>query len=134
MAPSAYVRLEALPLSPNGKLDRKALPDPQSEAYAVAEYEPPQGEIEATIARIWAELLGLERVGRQDHFFKLGGHSLLAINLLERMGRRGLLADVRSVFLAPTLAAFAAVVSSDVVNQVKAAYGGSRQDMEEFRL
>ena len=74
----------ALPLTPNGKLDRKALPAPDGDAYASAGYEAPQGEIETTLAAIWAELLKLERVGRHDNFFELGGHSLLAVQVMTR--------------------------------------------------
>ncbi|MCD9260699.1 non-ribosomal peptide synthetase, partial [Bradyrhizobium japonicum SEMIA 5079] len=74
MVPSAFVRLAALPLTLNGKLDRKALPAPGDEAYARRTYAPPQGEMETVLAQIWAELLGLERVGRHDNFFELGGH------------------------------------------------------------
>ena len=98
MVPAAYVALEALPLTPNGKLDRKALPPPDDEAFARAVYEPPQGEVEETLAAIWADLLGLDRVGRHDNFFELGGHSLLAVQLIERMRRLGLQADVRALF------------------------------------
>ncbi|HET7867921.1 MAG TPA: amino acid adenylation domain-containing protein, partial [Burkholderiaceae bacterium] len=79
MVPAAYVLLEALPLTPNGKLDRKALPAPEGSAFGAAAFEPPPGEIETTLAALWCELLGLERVGRADHFFELGGHSLLAV-------------------------------------------------------
>src|SRR4029453_10526967 len=108
MVPSAYVMLEAMPLTPSGKLDRKALPEPESGAHAIAEYEPPQGEIEATIARIWAELLGLEQVGRRDHFFELGGHSLFALQLISRL-REALRveAPLGDVFERPLLREFA---------------------------
>jgi len=71
MVPSAYVKLDALPLNPNGKLDRKALPAPDSAAFNTRTYAPPEGHIEETLARIWAELLHLEQVGRFDHFFEL---------------------------------------------------------------
>ncbi|MBR1141630.1 amino acid adenylation domain-containing protein, partial [Bradyrhizobium denitrificans] len=108
MVPSAYVHLERLPLTPNGKLDRKALPAPEGAAFAVQAYEPPQGETEAAIARIWAELLGVERIGRHDNFFALGGHSLLAVTLVERMRRAGIAADIRTLFATPSLAALAA--------------------------
>jgi aryl carrier-like protein len=103
MVPAAFVRLEGLPLTPNGKLDRKGLPAPEEDAYARGVYEAPQGEIEQTLAAIWAQLLGVERVGRQDNFFELGGHSLLAVQLIERMRQKGLRADVRALFNAPTL-------------------------------
>jgi amino acid adenylation domain-containing protein len=109
MAPAAYVRLPELPLTSNGKIDRKALPTPDREAYASRGYEAPVGEVEATLAVIWAELLKLERVGRHDHFFDLGGHSLLATSLIQRMRRQGLQADVRALFAAPTLAELASV-------------------------
>ena len=85
MVPAAYVRLERLPLTPNGKMDRKALPAPEGNAYGTREYEAPRGEIEESLARIWGELLGVERVGRNDNFFELGGHSLLAVQLLGRI-------------------------------------------------
>jgi arthrofactin-type cyclic lipopeptide synthetase B len=98
-----------LPLTSNGKIDRKALPTPDREAYASRGYEAPVGEVEATLAVIWAELLKLERVGRHDHFFDLGGHSLLATSLIQRMRRQGLQADVRALFAAPTLAELASV-------------------------
>ncbi|MFH0303590.1 non-ribosomal peptide synthetase, partial [Bradyrhizobium sp. 31Argb] len=68
MVPSAFVRLAALPLTVNGKVDRNALPAPDDEAYARRAYEPPQGEIETALAQLWAELLGLARVGRHDNF------------------------------------------------------------------
>jgi hypothetical protein len=85
MVPSAYVRLEALPLTPNGKVDRRALPAPEGEAYAMRAYEPPRGETETRLARIWAEVLRLEQVGRHDNFFERGGHSLLMMRLASRI-------------------------------------------------
>ncbi|QDQ25470.1 amino acid adenylation domain-containing protein [Chitinimonas arctica] len=111
MVPAAFVHLAALPLSPNGKLDRKALPAPQGDAYGAREFEAPQGDTEQLLAAIWAELLKIEQVGRHDNFFELGGHSLLAISLIERMRQAGLHTDVRSLFGAPTLARLAAQLS-----------------------
>ncbi|HET7463472.1 MAG TPA: amino acid adenylation domain-containing protein [Longimicrobium sp.] len=85
MVPAAFVRLEQWPLTPNGKLDRRALPAPEGGAYAARAYEAPEGEIEEALAGIWAELLGVERVGRNDDFFELGGHSLLAVRVIARV-------------------------------------------------
>ncbi|MCG1048915.1 phosphopantetheine-binding protein, partial [Mycetohabitans sp. B6] len=107
MVPSAFVRLDAFPLTPNGKLDRRALPAPDDEALAHQMYVAPQGELETTLAAIWAELLGVERVGRHDSFFALGGHSLLAVQLIERLRRRGIGLSVRALFDTPTLSALA---------------------------
>ncbi|KQZ31035.1 hypothetical protein ASD58_30065 [Duganella sp. Root1480D1] len=81
MLPSAFVLLEQFPLTPNGKLDRQALPEPGQAALPSAVYEPPQGETESALARLWQELLGVPRVSRHDDFFSLGGHSLLAVKL-----------------------------------------------------
>ncbi|WP_236640252.1 non-ribosomal peptide synthetase, partial [Pseudomonas syringae] len=110
MVPAIYVLLEAMPLTSNGKLDRKALPAPDGDALISRGYEAPQGEIEEQIAVIWQDLLGVEQVGRHDHFFELGGHSLLAVSLTGRMRQLGLSADVRVLFSQPTLAALAAAV------------------------
>ncbi|CRM47348.1 non-ribosomal peptide synthetase [Pseudomonas sp. 58 R 3] len=112
MVPAAYVRLEHLPLTNNGKVDRKALPAPDQDALLSRGYEAPQGEVEKVLAQIWADVLKVEQVGRHDNFFELGGHSLLAVNLIERMRRAELSADVRVLFSQPTLAALAAAVGS----------------------
>src|SRR5439155_3135706 len=85
MVPSAFVQLDAFPLTPSGKLDRRALPAPDTGAFAHQAYEAPQGELETTLAELWSELLGVERISRHDSFFALGGHSLLAVQLIERL-------------------------------------------------
>jgi amino acid adenylation domain-containing protein len=120
LVPVAYVKLAALPLTANGKLDRKALPAPDQAALLTRDYEAPQGEVETRLARIWADVLQVEQVGRHDHFFELGGHSLLAVSLIERMRQVGLSADVRVLFSQPTLAALAAAVGSGREVQVPA--------------
>jgi amino acid adenylation domain-containing protein len=82
MVPSAFVMLDRLPTTPNGKLDRRALPVPGLEAYASREYERPQGEVETVLAGVWRQMLGVERVGRKDQFFELGGDSMTAMKLV----------------------------------------------------
>jgi amino acid adenylation domain-containing protein len=121
MVPAAYVRLQRLPLTPHGKLDRNALPQPQSSAYAVREYEEPQGEMESRVAGIWAEVLSIERVGRHDNFFELGGHSLLAMRLVERLRQQKFHLDVHTIFTNPILSGMAARVMENV---------DGRQDLE----
>ncbi|HEX2188359.1 MAG TPA: amino acid adenylation domain-containing protein, partial [Longimicrobiaceae bacterium] len=108
MVPAAYVWMEAYPLTPNGKVDRRALPAPEGGAYAARKYEAPVGVTEQAVAAIWAELLGAERVGRRDHFFELGGHSLLAVRVVSRVRQAlGVEALPRDVFERPVLADFA---------------------------
>ncbi|MEM4990087.1 amino acid adenylation domain-containing protein [Collimonas sp. H4R21] len=113
MVPAAYVTLAALPLTANGKLDRKNLPAPAGDAYAVSGYEAPQGETETALAAIWSALLQIGRIGRHDNFFSLGGHSLLAVSLMEKMRQQGLQAEVRALFAAPTLAGLAAAIGEE---------------------
>ncbi|HYW05472.1 MAG TPA: amino acid adenylation domain-containing protein, partial [Longimicrobium sp.] len=110
MVPAAFARLEAMPLTASGKLDRRALPAPEEDAYARRGYEAPVGDTEVALAEIWAEVLGVERVSRGDNFFHLGGHSLQVVRVVERMRRRGLHAEVGTLFTAPTPAGLAALV------------------------
>ncbi|MFE0729511.1 amino acid adenylation domain-containing protein [Streptomyces antibioticus] len=110
MVPSAFVDLERLPITGNGKLDRKALPAPGIEAFAQRAYAAPSTATERTLAAAWAELLGFDedRISAHDNFFALGGHSLLITVLIARLKERGLDVAVRSVFSSPTLADLAA--------------------------
>lgn len=85
MVPSAFVIMENLPLTSNGKLDRKALPEPEGAQSSEKEYEAPRTVEEAMLAQIWEEVLGVKRVGLSDNFFELGGHSLLATQVISRV-------------------------------------------------
>ncbi|MBV8234189.1 MAG: hypothetical protein JO075_00670, partial [Acidimicrobiia bacterium] len=111
MVPAVFVFLEALPVTPNGKIDRKALPEPQEAALPASEYIAPRDPTEEVLATIWAEVLGRQRVGIHDNFFDLGGHSLRATQVVSRVreafdGRIEL--PVRALFEAPTVAGLAA--------------------------
>lgn len=107
MVPSAFVRLDVLPLTGNGKVDRKALPLPDDEAVVRQIYEAPEGEVEIRLASIWSELLGLERISREDNFFELGGHSLLGMQLISRVADLGAELPLGALFASPTLAKLA---------------------------
>ncbi|MDW6005256.1 non-ribosomal peptide synthetase [Vibrio mangrovi] len=113
MVPAAWVALDNMPLTANGKLDRKALPEPDENAFVRQAYEAPQGQAEMMLAEIWQSLLGVEQAGRHDNFFELGGHSLLAIKLIEQLRQQGYHLAVKTLFDQPTLAALAAEISGD---------------------
>ena len=115
MVPSAIVLLESLPLTTNGKIDRKALPRPddRSQVEMTTAYVESQYELERTIAAIWSDLLGVEKVGLNDDFFDLGGHSLLAIQLLSRIrDRLQVEIAVKTFFESSTVADMAKAVSA----------------------
>jgi amino acid adenylation domain-containing protein/thioester reductase-like protein len=108
MVPRAFVCLESLPLSANGKIDRRALPPPELGAYVTPEYEPPADEIEERLARLWRQLLGVERVGRNANFFDQGGHSLLVLKALFRTKEQFQMAlTVADFYRNPTIAELA---------------------------
>ncbi|WP_083873953.1 non-ribosomal peptide synthetase [Nocardia paucivorans] len=133
MVPSAFVVLDALPLNVNGKLDRRALPDPE---FAPREYRAPAGQTEETIAQVYAEVLGLERVGADDDFFELGGDSIVSIQVVSRARARGIAFSARDVFEARTVAGIARRARSvDVAQELSDTplIHLSEADMERFR-
>jgi acyl carrier protein len=114
MVPSAFVVLESLPLTPNGKVDRRALRafDP-IQPESAGGYVAPQTAVEQVLVKIWAEVLGVKRVGIHDNFFTLGGHSLLATQLVSRVRDAFKIElPLRSVFEAPTIAELSKVVET----------------------
>ena len=112
MVPNQWLLLDALPLTSNGKLDRKALPLPDTDLHQ-RPYSAPVGDLETQLAAIWAQVLEVERVGRHDNFFELGGHSLLAAQANARVELElGLDVALRALFEAPDLQAYAALAQA----------------------
>ena len=129
MVPTAYVRLEAWPLTSSGKLDRAALPAPEDDAYSQRGYEAPNGVLEGQLAEIWSEVLGVERIGRNSNFFDLGGHSLSAIQLVSRIHSvLNVKLPVRAPFDAPTVARLAALCGSDLTSSPRLTKLAGTQD------
>jgi acyl carrier protein len=119
MVPSAFVLLKTLPLTANGKVDRQALPAPDRERPELEEtFVAPRTPAEEVLAGIWAEVLGLERIGIDDNFFELGGHSLLATQVMSRL-RTALQVEIplRQFFDSPTVAGLAAIVTQKLAEQ-----------------
>ncbi|MDH6593496.1 amino acid adenylation domain-containing protein [Variovorax sp. TBS-050B] len=128
MVPAFIVVLDSLPLNPNGKVDRQALPEPGPAGAAA--WEPPQPGTEEALAAIWAEVLGVPRVGRHDHFFALGGHSLMSVQVVARV-QAALHAEltVADVFRQPVLKDMAARVADAAAGK---AVGRSLADIDDF--
>ncbi|WP_189457583.1 non-ribosomal peptide synthetase, partial [Aquimarina muelleri] len=112
MVPGIWVELDAMPLTSNGKLDRKSLPDPDSTELSTKEYVAPRNKIEKKIVAIWQDLLGIERIGVYDNFFELGGHSLLIAQLMSRLQLEGYHIGVKDIFDNPTIVSIVEKLSS----------------------
>ncbi|MGN6321568.1 MAG: phosphopantetheine-binding protein, partial [Dyella sp.] len=121
MMPAGFIVLDALPLSANGKVDRKALPKGDPRSRRKAGYVAPRNQIEQQLCEVWQEVLKLERVGIYDNFFEFGGHSLLVMTLLERLRRRGMNIEAKTVFVAPVLADMAVAITEQNASVEKAA-------------
>ncbi|MCG8351746.1 MAG: amino acid adenylation domain-containing protein [Chloroflexales bacterium] len=114
MIPAAFVMLAELPLTPNGKVDRKALPAPDgARPDGQVEYVAPRTPAEQILAAIWAQVIGVERVGVYDNFFALGGDSIMSIQVIARAKQAGLRLTPRQLFEAPTVAGMAALLDGD---------------------
>ncbi|MGH3842539.1 MAG: non-ribosomal peptide synthase/polyketide synthase, partial [Pseudonocardiaceae bacterium] len=116
MVPAAFVTMDELPLSPNGKLDRRALPAPEFGSPAGIDYVPPRTATEQTLADIWAQVLGVERIGVHDNFFELGGDSILSVQVVSRARVAfGVELSPRVLFADPTVAGLATAVTGSAV-------------------
>jgi acyl carrier protein len=119
MVPAAFVAMDALPLSPNGKVDRSALPAPAAAPRAAA---PPQSALERRVAQVWEEVLEIEGVGLDDNFFEVGGHSMLIARIQEALAKAlDRKVTVVELFQYPTIGAFAAHVESTTAAEADAA-------------
>ena len=113
MIPAAFVMLDALPRTANGKLDRIALPIPEASTVETTEYIGPRTPVEETLVAIFEKLLHVKQVGVNDDFFQLGGHSLLAIQLVTRIREAlGVEVSLRSIFDGPTVAGIAETIAA----------------------
>lgn len=118
MVPSAFAIVDSFPLTPNGKVDLAALPEPELDQHETdGSFRPPETETEKAVAEIWSELLGVESIGVGDDFFGLGGHSLLATQVIVRVSRAfDVDLTIRSIFESPTLAGLSRAVDQARVN------------------
>jgi amino acid adenylation domain-containing protein/FkbH-like protein/non-ribosomal peptide synthase protein (TIGR01720 family) len=119
MIPNAFVILELLPLTPNGKIDRRALPAPEYGSELSDKYVAPRNFIEETLATIWAQFLGVKKVGIHDNFFELGGDSILSISIIARAKQAGLELTVKQLFAHQTIAELAAVTEPSKEIQIE---------------
>ncbi|WP_264770041.1 condensation domain-containing protein, partial [Coxiella burnetii] len=110
MIPTAFVHMPSLPLSPSGKLNRKALPDPDFHKHTEA-YVAPRNEIETQLAQLWQEVLDIKRIGINDNFFKIGGDSIKAIQLIHKANQLGIHLQTGNLFQQPTIANLAKSVT-----------------------
>ncbi|MED1960753.1 condensation domain-containing protein, partial [Brevibacillus formosus] len=134
MRPSFYIFLDAMPLTANGKIDRKQLPEPEwTNPASDKGYMEPRNQVEELIANIWSQVLGVEKVGIHDNFFELGGHSLLATRVISRLREAfGIEQTVRSIFEHPTIAAWSEQGAALHLGE-KEAIGGSIQPVSRQR-
>ncbi|PNQ82102.1 non-ribosomal peptide synthetase, partial [Paenibacillus sp. F4] len=113
MVPSYFVQLEHMPLTPNGKIDRKALPVPDGSLQTGADYIAPRTWVESKLTQIWQDVLGLEQVGVKENFFEIGGHSLRATTLVSKIHKElNKSLPLRIIFEAPTIEQLAAVIEN----------------------
>ena len=119
MLPTTFTAIEAIPLTVNGKLDRKALPDP--EFVSSDQYVAPSGEVEEKLCQIWQEILGLEQVGVEDNFFHIGGDSIVGIRVLSKAKAEGIFFSVQDLFANPT------------VKELALAVAGNKEEQEEYQ-
>jgi acyl carrier protein len=131
MVPSAVVLLDKLPMTPNGKVDRKALPAPEASSTENRDFVAPQTDIEQLLAEIWSEVLGVKSTSIHDNFFELGGHSLMVTKLISRLrGSIQVELPMASVFEAPTIAELALVIEDILIREMDDAGDDQAEKMD----
>ncbi len=135
MVPATMTTMDAFPLSANGKVDRKALPEPSSSASAEESFVAPRTETETALAAIWQDVLKKERVGVTDDFLALGGHSLLAIRVLGKISKQfGLRLPLRTLFDSPTVEKLATLVDAERAGAAAPAPGITARARDAHRI
>ncbi|MEH2172813.1 alpha/beta fold hydrolase [Nostoc sp.] len=115
MVPSSFIMLEEMPLTPNGKINRQALPSPSHSTKQVGEFIPPRNVVEFQLAQIWSEVLDVDRLGIKDNFFDLGGHSLLAVRLMTKIGQKFQKnLPLATLFQSPTIEQLASLLQASI--------------------
>ncbi|WP_234431374.1 condensation domain-containing protein, partial [Streptomyces sp. NRRL F-5053] len=125
MIPAAFVVVGTFPLTANGKVDRRALPEPRVTTAPSGGGRAPRNGTEEAVARVWAEVLGVERVGIDDNFFELGGDSILSIQVVSRLRRAGFVVSPQDVLVRQTVAGVAAVVRRTDAEEAEAGAGAA---------
>ena len=130
MTPSVWVFVDAMPLTPNGKIDRNALPEPSTDRPELGQaFVPPRSPLEKHLAGIWKKMLGLDKIGTRDRFFDLGGNSIKAIQFVDQLGNRmGQKISMPGFFGAPCIAEFAELLERDHADGVDRLLGRSKGD------
>ncbi len=131
MIPNAFMTLEKIPLSSNGKANRKALPEPELDQQATSEYVAPRNSTEQTLVDIWSTVLGIEQIGINDNFFEIGGHSLLAMQCSTLAHAEfNVELELANIFESPTIAAIAELIDGALVEK-QLLLDGSEGDLED---
>ncbi|MDZ8033656.1 alpha/beta fold hydrolase [Nostoc sp. DedSLP04] len=116
MVPSSFIMLEEMPLTPNGKINRQALPPPSHSTKQASEFIPPRNIVELQLAQIWSEVLDVDRIGIRDNFFDLGGHSLLAVRLMTKIGQKFQKnLPLATLFQSPTIEQLASLLQAPII-------------------
>lgn len=135
MVPHTWMELDAFPLTFNGKINRKALPEPVAESNETIQYEAPKTDLQKKVSEVWTKILGVEKVGLNNDFFELGGHSLMAMRVIVALRKEtGQVLSIRDLFSNPTLKQFTEILSTKEIEDKEEVVKTSRETTEIFPL